>query len=62
MVEFTGWRKPISMSGLGKAVAVYCADGLVFWAVAGPCFTPSFDPRRLVICVRPRLFAECASH
>jgi hypothetical protein len=38
MVEFTGWRKPISMSGLGKAVAVYCADGLVFCAARWPLF------------------------
>jgi hypothetical protein len=38
MVRFTGWRKPISMSGLGKAVAVYCADGLVFCAVPWPLF------------------------
>jgi hypothetical protein len=40
MVQFTGWRKPISMSGLGKAVAVYCADGLVFWAVRQSLFHP----------------------
>jgi hypothetical protein len=42
MVEFTGWRKPISMSGLGKAVAVYCADGLVFCAARWPLFHTKF--------------------
>jgi hypothetical protein len=29
-VSVTGWRKPISMSGLARPFALYCADGLVF--------------------------------
>jgi hypothetical protein len=32
-MQFTGWREPISMSGLARSLAAYCADGLVFCGV-----------------------------
>jgi hypothetical protein len=33
-MQFTGWRKPISISGLARPLALYCADGLVFCPAA----------------------------
>src|SRR3954447_15224750 len=65
MLQFTGWREPISISGAGKVV-----DGILR---RRPCFFPDFWPRcavrspnrltsrKQVICVRAGLQAECAS-
>jgi hypothetical protein len=36
-MQFTGWREPISMSGLARSLAAYCADGLVFCAGIRRC-------------------------
>ncbi|CAN7363192.1 hypothetical protein LJR220_003228 [Bradyrhizobium sp. LjRoot220] len=60
MVQFTGWREPISISGAGKVV-----DGILR---RRPCFFALFLPTRRFPnlnstsqagdCVSPALFAE----
>jgi len=44
-MQFTGWRKPISISGAGKAVGVILRRR--------PCFLPGNDRRNLASGARP---------
>src|ERR1700674_4491231 len=64
-LQITGWRKPISISGAGKAVSVIlrrrpcflsCSTGLTCRAIRR-CRR---RPRKLVICVPRALLAVCA--